>query len=584
MINQQALKLATAGVSLALVGMAVRPLVSPKAESLASTTKSRPVVEMGQLGIPDRRSANDDDADRSARRREPLTLRVGKIAPIPDRDEITSIDALPRSLSEVKRLYRGSLDRACRMVVEGAPVTPPVAPELVGQPGTLGRVSVLSIGLELDADGREKLPAVVRRQVIGYLGKHRLSVQPVVFHDDNNRVYFGTDCQAAFFEIQRPGLTVRPEPMIEDAVRRFRAIGLVDGTSSEPLPGSDFVNKMTLGRTLAMAFTFEQSNELVTDVDGAKKQSTEWMLLHMPAESTTSDYEVQVFVTKNDRTELHLLDTSHDPITSPLATISADVRFDRMILMGVYPAEPVVTDIRFRSMAFLPMSVVDRLMTPSEGFPGQSLTEVLDDFGKLHLQRDAVGEDTSEQTVWIDRVKEEKQIRIQRMVRGYKDNLRPRRERYGLPSEERDRSPEDDGIDPGQRYSAKPVMPLENSPQAVAILGLFVQPDEVLGYPGLRVERLLAQSRAQMAGLQRGDVIVKIRDVRVFSAADVPDALVDTAAGSVVEIQLFRGQEFYKTSIELIELDSPSADVTASRETSTQPFDESNASKTPTMI
>jgi len=88
-------------------------------------------------------------------------------------------------------------------------------------------------------------------------------------------------------------------------------------------------------------------------------------------------------MTSDDRRNLHRPDLRDPRVNSPFPTISAEVRFDKLILMGLYPAEPVVTQIDFRSAGIISMEIVRRLMTPSQGQTSMSLGEILDQFGNL---------------------------------------------------------------------------------------------------------------------------------------------------------------------------------------------------------
>lgn len=314
-----------------------------------------------------------------------LTLRVGVIGSTPHRNEVTMIDRLPIKESTVRRAYRDAEPRACRMLIAGASVSPPRSSSQIGNVGTFGRMSAMTIGLELDADGRSKLPVVIRGQVDNYLAKHRLSIQPVLYHDNQGQLYFGTDCQAAFFKLSSPGITVKAEPMIEMSVRRFRALGVVGSGS---VAGSEAVSLNSvgvLGRTLAMSFQFEKAESTTAFASDRSRFATELMLLHIPAGSTVDNPEVQLFITSDDRKTLHRLNTRGERLNSPMPTISAKVRFEKTILMGMYPSDPVVTGMRYRSEGVVSMDVIDRMTSETKSEDGStknlSVTEVLDQFG-----------------------------------------------------------------------------------------------------------------------------------------------------------------------------------------------------------
>ncbi|KAA5546969.1 hypothetical protein FYK55_00675 [Roseiconus nitratireducens] len=340
----------------------------------------RKALEETTLGsfreLEERRQAESKTKNKASLQRD-LTLRIGAIGATPSRDEITILSKFPYANSEVRTAYSNAIDRTCRLLVPGIAVAPPLVKPESGQGGTLGRLSVLTIGLEYDDSGPRELPAVTRGQVIQYFDDHRLAVQPMLYYDTENRPYFGTDCQAAFFELDRPGLTVPAEPMIETAIGRFRALGIVGADR-------DDVNEdEILGRTLALAFTFVKTDPTISGEADRPITTTELLLLHLTPTCTADNPEVQVFVTSDDRANLHRLETDGLQLNAGLPTISADVQFNKTVLMGMYPADPVVSGIHFRSAGILSTDTLRRLSQTEEDKPTVSLTEILDRFGSL---------------------------------------------------------------------------------------------------------------------------------------------------------------------------------------------------------
>jgi hypothetical protein len=49
-------------------------------------------------------------------------------------------------------------------------------------------------------------------------------------------------------------------------------------------------------------------------------------------------------------------------LRQPTPTISATIRFDSFVMMGLYPAEPVVTGVRNRTTSSMPVATI-RFMT-----------------------------------------------------------------------------------------------------------------------------------------------------------------------------------------------------------------------------
>ena len=395
-MNQTVAKIGTFVVAAGLIGMLVYRIIDRSAPAVsdasdASSTSnavgsSRPInrdVSLGHFGSATGvDQAVDPPGDGPA---ELPTLSVGVIGSTPMRREVTSIETLPVTDQQIRRMYRDASDRTCRIVIPGAPVIPPSAGGGRSPAGTYGRVPAMTIGLTLDAAAAAKLPTAVRSQVRGYLDKHRLSIQPTLYRDNMGQLYFGTDCQSAFYELDRPGSTVQAEAMINTAIGRLRALGVVGTSRSNEDPN--------FGRTLAMAFKFDQ-----IDVDAATRSDeaatvTEVLLMHLPADTAEvvrsgGRPEIEIYITSGGRQTLNRIAADGRNLTSPLATIQSEVRFESMVLMGMYPAEPVVSSIGYQSRGVVSMEVVRRLIegkspTGAAEQTPLSLTEVLDQFGGL---------------------------------------------------------------------------------------------------------------------------------------------------------------------------------------------------------
>lgn len=398
MISPQVFKYATVVMALLLVGLlgyatvnqSRPPQRDPQLDKNGS--RSKVALDMGSFGSTNQASSEiGNQANRPANQPQ---LQIGVIRSTPRRSQISQIDLLPTLDSKVRRLYNAAKDKSCRILSPGSAVKANLLQPKPDTAGSVGRVPAITIGLEMDSAGRSKLPKVTRGQVDDYFAKHRLSVQPMVYFDEQGRYYFGTDCYAAFFETARPGIAIKPEPMIQYAVERFRALGVVGSKESNDGLTDD------LGRTLMMAFTFEKTDETISSLGGGDQLTTELLLFHLPENlnegketprrvSSRDQFPIEVFLTSGQRTVLQRLDLSDRRMNAPVPTISSDVRFDKMVLMGLYPAEPVVTDIHYRSTGSISMELINRLMTGTDGQSGLSLDQILDQFGGM------IGSDSS---------------------------------------------------------------------------------------------------------------------------------------------------------------------------------------------
>ena len=396
MIDQHHLKIGFFAVVVLLLGLLgyqglQQQQQGSQAEGASSSpTSHSPDVRLGKFGesLEDSENQTSDDghdgSEASGARTE-IRLRLGKIGSTPRRSEVTSIPSLPIARNQIRRQYSLAKGRACRMLVPGAAVTPAHSEPPQGRAATLGRVPAITVGLKMNSAGRQKLPTVTRGQVDAYFREHRLSIQPVVYRDASGQHYFGTDCQAAFFELDRPGIAVKSEPMIELAVKRFRTLGII-------MPQDSQSTEEEAARTLVMAFTFDRSDLTISNLGGRNRNSTELLLFHLPIAETHDlssgamrhqKVPIEVFITSDDRTNLHRLDTVGARVNAPNPTISADIRFDKMVLLGLYPAEPVVTDIHYQSAGSLPMDTLHRLTDGANSQEAVSVSDVLDRFSLL---------------------------------------------------------------------------------------------------------------------------------------------------------------------------------------------------------
>lgn len=139
---------------------------------------------------------------------------------------------------------------------------------------------------------------------------------------------------------------------------------------------------------MVVAFRYSLDTNILGTGKSAPEQEYELLFLHLLKDSTASDIKLAVFATSNGRAELNLLETT-DPTQIQLkSAIAARVRFGEFNVMGMYPANPVVTGVFHQAQLSLP---VDSFKALLEGFATgnpKSLTEVLDE---LH-SRGASGE------------------------------------------------------------------------------------------------------------------------------------------------------------------------------------------------
>ena len=310
-------------------------------------------------------------------------LQVGRIADVPTRKELTLIKRIPATEAEIKRVFDSAQHRSCKILGEGVLVDGPLS-MMPGQRSSAGRINAVTIGLELVETGRGKLPGMVINEVVKYFADHRLTVQPMLYYDDTGKFYFGNECKAAFYETRHANSTITPEPMIATAVAQFRVLGIVD--SGDTAQRKRFQEDPSVGRTMALAFAFEQAGE--SGFGTSKRQRAhELMWLHIPSDFNLEQPSVDVFVTSDHGRVIHRLgraSSSRSSLSSQSApAISASVKFDKTTLLGMYPADPVVSGIQYRSGGHISMQKLQKLLATPKSDGGMTASAIFDNFESI---------------------------------------------------------------------------------------------------------------------------------------------------------------------------------------------------------
>ncbi|HBJ35027.1 MAG TPA: hypothetical protein DDZ51_09755 [Planctomycetaceae bacterium] len=339
-------------------------LMEPTASIQGRNGKSEPYNETGF-----RKETDNPSDSANATANDGGRLVVGAMGATPTIDQIHSIGEVPWQESQVNRAFNQSKDFACKLLLPETAVKPPLTRLPIGRRGVMGRMAAVTVGLEIDSAADLKLPTASAGAIREYLTEHRLAIEPIVFQDEKGNAYFGTDCRAAFYKNASPTSTIKAEPLIDEAIGKFRAIGVLrEGENAN-------------GRTLVMAFRYVDSTQKDGLVSAKPKDVTELLFLHLSESSSDKLPKLEVFATTNSRQNLHRLVTAAESvIQDPLPTISASIRFDSFILMGLYPAKPVVTGIRLRSSGVISIDTIMKLTQTGSEKDRVSFQSLLDQF------------------------------------------------------------------------------------------------------------------------------------------------------------------------------------------------------------
>jgi hypothetical protein len=212
-------------------------------------------------------------------------LVVGALGATPAQNEIVTISEIPWLTSQINRAFRDAEDASCTLLAPDVTLERKLGSSQPGGRRSLGRIPALTVGLEIDESAKKSLPVTTKGAIQGYLREHRLAIEPTVYEGEEGKLYFGTDCRAAFYKPSSPISTVKAEPMIDEAIGRFRALGVLGG------------NLATNGRTLLMAFRYVKSASRLTAISGGIDTETELLFLHLDSNATPQNLKFSAFVT-----------------------------------------------------------------------------------------------------------------------------------------------------------------------------------------------------------------------------------------------------------------------------------------------
>jgi len=147
---------------------------------------------------------------------------------------------------------------------------------------------------------------------------------------------------AAFSTRSGANLTLKPEPMVDDAIGNLAILGA--------LPNDDPNDHSA--RTVALAFGYDRAVASNLATSTGKIRDYELLFLHLLPESEnqglTSGPAIAAFATTDGRETFQEIELSVAVPGKLLPDVMAMIRFDQFRLMGTYPANPVVTAVRNR--------------------------------------------------------------------------------------------------------------------------------------------------------------------------------------------------------------------------------------------
>lgn len=301
------------------------------------------------------------------------TLLMTGVSPaVPEVRTMPVVRSVPWERQALGREFRrAGAQLSCSLLEPGVSVIQPLIAPTPGTAGPIGRQSAFSLNLEIDPAAKSNLPRVTRGAIESYLSSHQLTIQPVYYHTVEGKPFFGPQIRAAFVAVASPDKTTEAEDMIVAAIRELRTLGIYWDAETPFVPEQ--------ARTMILAFKYSLDTNIAGTGKSKSDQEYELLFLHLLKDSSATAPKLAVFATSNGRTDLNLLETSDPMSTQQKAVIAARVRFGEFNMMGMYPANPVVTGVFHQAQLSLPVDSVKALL---EGFATgkpRSLPDVLDE-------------------------------------------------------------------------------------------------------------------------------------------------------------------------------------------------------------
>lgn len=283
---------------------------------------------------------------------------------------------IPWENHQIAQMYSNNTARSCLLLPPATPVEmlPGAQAEenfglgkLVGQ-----RVTAFQIGLMMDRRAQAALPRISKATIENVLDQHLLAIQPEIFKSRDGEFLLTGDIHAAYFAKNRPSITGDPDPMIRDAVRSFRVLGVLPPATTE---GS---TEGALPRTLVMAFAYKRDKDLSTTMSLGPQDEFELLFLHLlPQSQVGGGANLAVFATSEGRTVFQELETTSGVGLRSEPSVMAAIRFEKFV-MNALPQDPVVTAISNRVRNSISVEEL-RNRVASKGNTASSLEAILDE-------------------------------------------------------------------------------------------------------------------------------------------------------------------------------------------------------------
>jgi hypothetical protein len=261
---------------------------------------------------------------------------------------IKTFSKIPRSGTEVASAHLKSQFQVVDFLPRGEPLeissfTPILTPRDKGEkhaktPNPSTRRPIFSVGIEVAAEDRPKLPQLSSATILAYLDNHYVSLQARIQKEaKTGELYLHQRPIAMTAKFGPVRLTEDFTPAVAQSVREMRSLGLYLPAKSDPTPDN-----------LRTLFLVHKHN--AADDKGGSTPRYEFIIVRGKPNLGGSRLDMHCFATSGDRSEIHYLKPQRAPGRYNDCTLRASVYFSRYT-DSIVPAESVVRSQSIESQA-----------------------------------------------------------------------------------------------------------------------------------------------------------------------------------------------------------------------------------------
>lgn len=304
------------------------------AEDLAADEPPQPLAEES--------SSSADDAE--------LKAPVG----------IRTIRVLPRGESELAAYHGRNRAEACEPLQASQPVRlTSYAAYLTYRdtreyatrtPPPTTRRHVISVGLDMLSTDQRDLPKLTRGRILGYLKENYLSVQARIRKDpDTGTLYLHHRPVAATVRFRGLPLTQDFIDPVAASVKDMRSLGLFLEDGEDPVPKN--LRTLVIAHKAVWAVTTDSRTTLDPRYE---------LVIVRARESGPDKLDLHAFVTMENRTQLHYVRPSEQPLRPDDCCLKATVSFIEFSHAGLFPTVSVTRRTSVKSTATFLVADLDK--------------------------------------------------------------------------------------------------------------------------------------------------------------------------------------------------------------------------------